>query len=131
MAAGKGTLVTQLRVLIVDGEEDMRALLRNLIELANEGLSVAGEAAEGEEGVRRWRDERPEVVLLDQRMPGLTGLETAELILSEDPTQAIILVTAFVDDEVRAAASQIGVRKVVSKRDTRSLVDCLRGSAGA
>jgi len=43
----------------------------------------------------------PDVVLLDQRMPGLSGLETAEVILREKPNQAVILFTAFLDPAVR------------------------------
>ena len=118
-----------LRVLIVDDEEDMRALLRNLITLANEGLSVVGEAANGSDALERWREARPEVVLLDQRMPGLTGLETAKAILREDPTQTIVIFTAFLDPEVKIAADEAGVRACVSKRDARRVVDQLRACA--
>ena len=120
-----------VRVLIVDDEEDMRVLMRNLITLANEGLSVAGEAASGDEALGRWREVRPEVVLLDQRMPGLTGLETAKAILREDPTQTIVLFTAFMDPEVKTAADEVGVRACVSKRDVRIVVDRLRDCAAA
>src|SRR5205823_10373712 len=67
--ARRRTSVSDMRVLIVDDEEDMRALVRATIEVANAGLSVAGEAASGEAAVSTWREERPEVVVLDQRMP--------------------------------------------------------------
>ena len=121
--------MAEVRVLIVDDEEDMRVLMRNLITLANEGLSVAGEAANGAEAMERWREVRPEVVLLDQRMPGLTGLETARAILREDPNQMIVLFTAFMDPEVVLAADEIGVRACLSKRDARKVVDNLRSCA--
>ena len=51
----------------------------------------------------------PDVVLLDQRMPGLSGLETAEVILREKPNQAVILFTAFLDPAVRQSAERLGV----------------------
>lgn len=89
--------MSKLRVLIVDDEDDMRALLREMIQIANEGLSVAGEAVDGDEALRRWREDRPDVVLLDQRMPGLSGLETAERMLQESPNQAVVLFTAYLD----------------------------------
>jgi YesN/AraC family two-component response regulator len=118
-----------LGVLIVDDEEDMRVLIRSLIEIANHGLSVAGEAADGDEALRRWRDREPEVVLLDQRMPGLSGLETAELMLREKPNQAVILFTAYLDPDVRTAAEHIGVRACVAKTDVQNVITQLRECA--
>ena len=50
--------------------------------------------------------DRPEVVLLDQRMPGLTGLATAERILDEDPTQAVVLFSAFLAGAGRGGDAQ-------------------------
>jgi len=121
--------VSDVRVLIVDDEEDMRVLVRNLITLANDGLSVAGEASSGAEAVNVWREIRPEVVLLDQRMPGLTGLETAKAILREDPNQMIVLFSAFMDADVTTEAGELGVHSCVSKRDARQLVADLRTCA--
>jgi len=101
-------------------------LVRNLITLANDGLKVAGEASSGAEAVNVWREIRPEVVLLDQRMPGLTGLDTARAILREDPAQMIVLFSAFMDADTTAAADELGVHSCVSKRDTKQLVADLR-----
>ena len=121
--------MSALGVLIVDDEEDMRVLVRSLIEIANHGLSVAGEAANGDEALRRWRDQQPEVVLLDQRMPGLSGLETAELMLREKPHQTVILFTAFLDPEVKTAAEDIGVKACVAKTDVQKVITRLRECA--
>ena len=121
----------QIRVLIVDDEDDMRALMRSLIEIANDGLRVAGEAEDGDQALRRWREDRPDVVLLDQRMPGMSGLETAEVILRESPSQAVVLFTAFLDPEVRSAAEALGVKACVKKDDARQVVLRLRECAAA
>jgi len=115
--------------LIVDDKEDMRALVRNLIETANHGLSVAGEAADGDDALRQWRDARPEVVLLDQRMPGLSGLETAELMLRENPRQTVILWAAYLDPGVKTLAQNLGVRACVSKTDVTRVITRLRECA--
>jgi DNA-binding NarL/FixJ family response regulator len=123
--------VGAVRVLIVDDEDDMRALLRNLIEIANDGLSVAGEASDGDSALRHWREMQPDVVVLDQRMPGMSGLETAEKILAETPSQMIVLFTAYADETVKAAAEQIGVRACVPKDDARKLIFRLRECAAA
>jgi DNA-binding NarL/FixJ family response regulator len=120
--------VSDMRVLIVDDEEDMRALVRATIELANEGLSVAGEAADGEAAVERWRAERPEVVILDQRMPGVDGLATAERILDEHPEQAIVLFSSYLDPDVTAEARRMGIRVCLSKDHIKQLPDVLWGT---
>jgi DNA-binding NarL/FixJ family response regulator len=123
--------VSKLRVLIVDDEDDMRTLLREMITIANDGLSVAGEAVDGDEALRRWREERPDVVLLDQRMPGLSGLETAERMLSESPNQAVVLFTAYLDPDIQRAAENVGVRACVSKNEARKVIARLRECAAA
>ena len=112
-------------MLIVDDEMDMRMLVRVVIEMANHGLSIVGEAADGDEAIQVWRDldgpPVPDVVILDNRMPGLTGLEVAERILAERPDQIIVLYSAFLDDEVRSQANALGIARCVSKEDLDSL----------
>ena len=112
-------------MLVADDEEDMRVLLHTVINRANQGLMVESEASDGLEAVERWRESRPDVVILDQRMPGLTGLEAAEQILEEHPGQAIVLFSAFLNDVVRSAAARIGVRACVSKENLFSLPETL------
>jgi DNA-binding NarL/FixJ family response regulator len=118
-------LVSEMRVLIVDDEEDMRALVRATIEVANDGLKVAGEAADGDTAVNIVREQRPEVVVLDQRMPGTSGLDTARRILSEHPDQAIILFSAYLDRDVINTARHLGVRTCLPKDEIGQLPDVL------
>lgn len=113
------------RALIVDDEEDMRFLVRTVIEAANHGLAVAGEAADGDQAIERWRSERPEVIVLDQRMPGMTGIETAERILAESPDQRIILFSAYLDAETTAEASRVGIHLCMPKSDYTRLPEAL------
>ena len=105
------------RTLIVDDDEDMRFLLRVLIEAANEGLTIAAEASSGDEAIAQWREHQPDVVVLDHRMPDRTGLEVAAEILAEHPGQSIILFSAYLDDETIARADELGVRACLSKDD--------------
>jgi CheY-like chemotaxis protein len=112
-------------MLVADDEEDMRVLVRSVIDRANHGLLVESEAANGLEAVEQWRRSRPDVVILDQRMPGLTGLEAAERILEEQPDQPIVLFSAFVTDTLRAAAQAMGIRACVSKEKLFSLPETL------
>ena len=112
-------------MLIVDDEEDMRALVRATIEIADQGLSVAAEADDGETAMSVWREERPEVVVMDQRMPGVSGLETAKRILQEHPEQAIVLFSSYLDPDVRAEAARLGVRECLPKDDIKQLPQVL------
>ncbi len=117
-------------LLIVDDEMDMRMLVRVVIEMANNGLSIVGEAADGAEALEVWRrldgPPVPDVVILDNRMPELTGLEVAEQILSERPEQLIVLYSAFLDEDVRASASRLGITRCVSKEDLDRLPALIR-----
>lgn len=106
--------------LIVDDEADVRFLIYRLLERV-EGVTFAGQASSGEEAIARWRELRPDVIVLDHRMPGLSGLETAERILAEDPDQVIVLFTAFNDPAVERAAAELGIRACLSKGELNRL----------
>lgn len=110
-------------VLIVDDEPDIRFLVRRLVEEAD--WRVAGEASSGEEAVARWRELRPDIIVLDQRMPGLTGLEAAERILAEDGAQRIVLFTMMKDEVLDRLAAALGVRACLSKGDLHRLMATL------
>jgi YesN/AraC family two-component response regulator len=116
-------------MLIVDDELDMRMLIRLVIQMANNGLSIIGEAADGAEALRVWRDledEQPDVVILDNRMPVLSGLDVAREILSERPDQLIVLYSAYLDERVRAEAAAVGITRCVAKDELDLLPTVVR-----
>jgi DNA-binding NarL/FixJ family response regulator len=113
------------RALIVDDDEDMRFLLRAVIERANEGLFVAGEASGADEALEQWRALDPDVIVLDHRMPGTTGLQVAQQILAEVPGQSIILFSAYLDDDLVARANAVGIRACISKDRYDDIPDAL------
>jgi len=112
--------MAEIRVLIVDDEEDMRALVRATIELAGPDVAI-DEAVSGADAIARLEADRPEVVVLDHRMPGFSGLETAKRILAQHPTQHVVLFTAYPDRALLTQAEAIGVRACLSKNDLRRL----------
>lgn len=124
-APSMGVAVATNRTLIVDDDDDMRFLLRAVIERANHGLEVAAEAGGAAEALEQWRAVRPDVIVLDHRMPGRTGLQVAEQILSEHPEQSIILFSAFLDDDLVARASALGIRECISKDRYDDIPDAL------
>ncbi len=111
--------------LVVDDEADLRLLVRLAIDAHNEGLHVAGEASSGQSALDQLAALDPTVVVLDQMMPGMDGLETAERILAIRPDQPILLFSAFVDDHLEQAARRSGVTACLRKDHIRRLPDLL------
>lgn len=105
----------------------MLLLLRTYLSTFTDDIEIVGEASGGDEALVAWRSMHPDVIVMDNRMPGRTGLEVAAEILGSDGPPGIILFTAFVDADVVDRASEIGVCEVVGKDRFRELPDVIRG----
>jgi CheY-like chemotaxis protein len=116
----------EIGALIVDDTEDIRRLVRIIIEAANRGLFVSGEAENGHEALAQLDECDPAVVVLDQMMPGMTGLETAALIRQRRPDQPMILYSAYLDDRLREEAKAVGIAIAVPKEEYASLPTAIR-----
>jgi DNA-binding NarL/FixJ family response regulator len=95
-----------VRVLIVDDQEPFRAVARMVVELTD-GFEVVGEAETGEDSVTSARVLKPDLILMDVNLPGISGLEATEAILA-DPTPPVVLVLSTYEPEEyapRAAAA--------------------------
>ncbi|MGY1689337.1 response regulator [Geodermatophilus sp. SYSU D01105] len=97
-----------IRVVLVDDQAMVRTGLRMVL-AAEPDIEVVGEAADGAAGVRVVTDTRPDVVLLDVRMPGMDGLEAARRIVAAELPTRIVVLTTFDEDEYVAAALRAGV----------------------
>lgn len=111
-----------VRVVIADDDPDILVLLRSLLDLDHR-IEVTGEASDGEQALARFTELRPDVLVLDERMPVLYGLEVARRVLGDHPDQVVILCTAFVDDTVMSKAAEVGVRSVLGKGEIHRLGD--------
>jgi len=95
-----------LRILVAEDETIIRLDLKETLERA--GLEVCGEARDGEEAVELAREEKPDLAVLDVKMPRLDGIEAARRILAERPIP-IVMLTAYGHDELVARAVEAGV----------------------
>jgi DNA-binding NarL/FixJ family response regulator len=93
-------------VLLVDDEANMRRSLRYLLEV--EDVTVVGECGDGAEAVALARRLRPDVVLMDLRMPGLNGLEATRQIKEALPGTQVVIFTAYDDSGLERQAEQAG-----------------------
>ena len=102
-----------VRVFVVDDTAHVRKMLVQMLELS--GFDIVGQAASGTEAVEHIVDADPQVVVVDYKMPGLDGIETAREIRAHRPDQAIILYTAYLDDQLQKEAAAAGVSLCVGK----------------
>ncbi|MGE5384382.1 MAG: sigma 54-interacting transcriptional regulator [Betaproteobacteria bacterium] len=100
------------QILVVDDDESIRRMLSAV--LAREGFQTAT-AKDGEEGLALFRSQSPDIVLMDIRMPGMTGIEAMRAMLELRPGAAVILMTAFADLETAVQAIKSGVFDFVIK----------------
>ena len=122
--SGESDAVT--RVVLVDDEQMVRAGLRLLI-ASEDDLEGVGEAADGREGVEVVTRLRPDVVLMDVRMPRLSGLDAAQRVLATVPGTKVLMLTTFDEDEVVDASLRHGVSGFLLKSSPpEDLVDAVR-----
>jgi len=117
-------------VLLVDDHTLFRSGIRSLLQ-RNPDFTVVGEAADGVDGIKRAKQLRPDVVLLDLNMPGMSGLETLQLLLEDCPHTAVIMLTVSEEAQDLTAALQAGARGYLIKNiDADYLVRAIRRAAG-
>lgn len=118
-----------ISVLLVDDHTLFRSGIRSLLQRHSD-FSVVGEAADGVEGIKRAKQLRPDVVLLDLNMPGMSGLETLQLLLQDCPDIAVIMLTVSEEAEDLTAALASGARGYLIKNiDADYLVRAIRRAA--
>ncbi|WP_197466770.1 response regulator [Tsukamurella pseudospumae] len=117
-------------VLIVDDQRLIRDGLTMLLTAAPD-FYVAGEATNGDEAARAYRELAPDVVLMDLRMPGVDGVRGIEQIIAADPAARIVVLTTFDDDEHMYPALAAGaVGFLVKDIAPEALLDGLRRALG-
>jgi DNA-binding NarL/FixJ family response regulator len=113
-----------VRTLIVDDEPDMRFLMRATL-WTDRVEDVTDEAADADEALTAWQSARHDVVVLDMRMPGRSGLDVAREILALDPLQRVVMCSAWMEPDDVDEAFRIGVAAYVDKYEITTLPSVL------
>lgn len=133
---GRATILPDmphLRILLADDHEIVRLGLRSLLE-RQPGYEVIAEAESGAEAVARAIEFEPNIVLMDIRMPGMSGVEACEQITRKVPNAKVIMLTAYAEDEmlfsaIRAGAAGYVLKQVGSNDLIKAIEAAARGEA--
>ncbi|MGH7359718.1 MAG: response regulator [Candidatus Rokuibacteriota bacterium] len=112
MRDAEARIAPPIRVLVVDDDEEMRSLLRRSLEF--DGHQVI-ERDRGTKVLKALREEAFDLVILDNRMPGLNGLDLLPTLRREFPDMPVLLVTAFGGRQVASSALRLGATSYLEK----------------
>ncbi len=104
-----------VEVLIVDDQPPFRAVAGQLVSLI--GWHLAGEAESGELAVAAARELRPELVLMDINLPGISGIEATRTIMDELPNTRVVLLSTYAESDLPEDARSCGAIAYVHKED--------------
>ena len=116
-----------LRILVVDDSEISRRIIGTI--LRSRHWTVCGEAEDGKDGVKKFQELKPDVVLLDLSMPDMTGIEAAQQMSASNPTIPLILFTILDIEGLGAAAHKAGIQAIIPKSEAWSLIGSIESVA--
>jgi two-component system, NarL family, response regulator YdfI len=118
-----------IRILVADDHLIIRQGLRLILE-TEEGFEMVGEAADGAEAVNLCSELKPDVVLMDLRMPGMDGLSAIERLRSEQPGMAVVILTTFNEDDLMMRGLRLGAKGYLLKdTDRETLFNTIRAAS--
>jgi two-component system chemotaxis response regulator CheY len=109
-----------IRILVVDDSEISRRITRTI--LRSRDWTVCGEAENGKDGVEKFQELKPDVVLLDLSMPDMTGIEAAQQMSATDHTIPLILFTILDVEGIGVAAHNAGIQAIIPKTKAWNLI---------
>lgn len=122
---------TTLRTLIVDDDPRFRQRVRDLL-APEPGITVVGEAVDGMDAIAKARELEPDMILLDIRMPGMSGLDAARQLKAERPELKILILSLYDLEEYRSIARANGVNGYIVKHSlVEELLPAIHAIEGA
>src|SRR5713226_4513846 len=103
-----------IRLMIVDDHEMVREGLKAIL-VTEPDFSIVGDAANAEQALELIESLRPDIVLLDVRLPGVSGIEVCRIVTEQYPETAVIILTTFTDENLIAQCIQAGARGFIVK----------------
>lgn len=100
-------------ILVVDDSPFASKQIQDLVE--ENGYEMIGYAKNGEEGIRMYEELHPDIVVMDIIMPGIDGLETAEILLKKDPDATILMLSSLCDSGTLEEVKAIGLKYLIPK----------------
>ncbi|MBP8964790.1 MAG: response regulator transcription factor, partial [Flexilinea sp.] len=125
--------MNKIRIVLVDDHEVVRLGLKSLLEQGSR-FEVVGEASNAKEAIEITGKLRPDIVLMDIRLPGQSGIDACEEITQKYPDVKVVMLTSYAEDEmlfsaIRAGASGYLLKQISSEDLVRSLESVARGDA--
>lgn len=114
-----------MNIIIVDDDQLVSLSLKTILE-AEGDIRVAALGRDGAEAARLYEEHRPDILLMDIRMEGMSGLEAARRIIGAHADARVLLLTTFSDDEYIVKAIRFGVKGYLLKQDFESIAPALR-----
>ena len=115
----------EMKIIIIDDDCLVTEALKTILQI-NADVEVVAVGLDGNDACRLYREYRPDVLLMDIRMKGMSGLEASEEILKEDPDANILLLTTFLDDEYIIKALKLGAKGYLLKQDYSSILPAMQ-----
>ena len=100
-------------IMVVDDSPFASKQIKDIVE--DNGYEVIGYAKDGEEAIELYKELKPDIVILDIIMPGLNGLETAEILKKQDPAVKILMLSSLCDAGTMEEVKSIGVKHLIPK----------------
>lgn len=114
-----------MRVLLIDDDKLVCVSLKTILEVESD-VEIVGTGNSGKEAIELFQSLKPDILLMDIRMDGMTGLEAAETILNKDNNAKILFLTTFSDDDYIVKALKIGAKGYIIKQNFECIVPSLR-----
>lgn len=113
-----------MKILIVDDDNLVSLSLKTILEASDE-VTIAGIGNSGEEAILLYEEHRPDILLMDIRMEGMSGLTAGSRILQKHPDARILFLTTFADDEYIIKALHMGAKGYLLKQNFESILPAL------
>lgn len=113
-----------MRVVVIDDDKLVALSLKTILE-STPDIEVVAMGSSGDEAIGLYKEHRPDVMLMDIRMEGMTGLEAGEIILKDSPEAKLLYLTTFSDDEYIIKALGMGAKGYILKQDYEGIAPAL------